>query len=166
MTTLALTSRLSAAVLGTALAAGLLTAVATSASAAPQPPQGDPLAVEVLQLTDEARAAAGCAPLAVADPLVAAAIEHSGEMAATGTLTHTGPGGSTPRTRLAALGVAPRRTAENVAVGAFTPRSLVDAWLASPGHRRNLLDCRLGFVGIARQDVAAGAYWTLAMSAA
>jgi len=171
------TRRLSAALLGTAVAAGLLAAGTVPASAAPRHraavplvpaplPQGDPLAVEVLALTNQARAAAGCAPLAVADPLVAAAIEHSGEMAATASLTHTGPDGSTPRTRLAALGVVPRRSAENVAVGAFTPRSLVDAWLASPGHRRNLLDCRLGFVGIARQDVAGGAYWTQVMAAA
>ena len=171
------TRRLSAALLGAVVAAGLLSAGAAPASAASaravrQPlvpallPEGDALAVEVLALTNQARASAGCAPLAVADPLVAAAVEHSGEMAGAATLTHTGAGGSTPRTRLAALGVTPHRTAENVAVGAFTPRSLVDAWLASPGHRRNLLDCRLGFVGIARQDVAAGAYWTQVMAAA
>jgi len=166
------TRRLSAAVLGTAVAAGLLTVGATPASAAPRPlapapaPEADPLAVQVLGLTNHARASAGCGPLAVADPLVAAAIDHSGDMAATDRLTHAGPGGSTPRTRLAALGVAPRLTAENVAVGAFTPRSLVDAWLASPGHRRNLLDCRLGFVGIARHDVASGAYWTQVLAAA
>jgi len=174
------TRRLSAALLGAAVAAGLLSAAAAPAApagAVPRHraavplvpallPEGDPLAVEVLALTDQARVAAGCAPLAVADPLVAAAIEHSGEMADAAALSHTGPGGSTPRTRLAALGVAPRLSAENVAVGAFTPRSLVDAWLASPGHRRNLLDCRLGFVGVARQDVPGGAYWTQVMAAA
>ena len=166
------TRPVSTAVLGAAVVAGLLGAGAAPASAAPLPlvpalqPQGDVLAVEVLTYTNEARAAAGCGPLAVADPLVAAAIEHSAEMAASATMSHTGPGGSTPRTRLAALGVAPRRTAENVAAGTFTARGLVDAWLASPGHRRNLLDCRLDFVGIARNDSPAGTYWTQVMAGA
>lgn len=164
------TSPLSAAVLGAVVAAGLLTVAAAPASAAPQPlvpaplPQSDVLAMEVLALTNDARAAAGCGPLLVNDPLVAAAIEHSGEMAATARMSHAGAGGSTPRTRLGALGVAPRLTAENVAAGSFTARSLVDAWLASPGHRRNLLDCDLGFVGIARFDTPEGAYWTQVMA--
>jgi uncharacterized protein YkwD len=38
--------------------------------------------------------------------------------------------------------------AENLARAAATPHDVVDAWLASPGHRANLLDPDLDQVGI------------------
>ncbi|NAZ83501.1 CAP domain-containing protein [Kineococcus sp. R8] len=158
------------------LAAAVAVGAAAPASAAPTPravrthfvapvlPLTDELALEVVALTNEARVQAGCAPLALADQLVTTALRHSADMAETARMSHVGADGSSPRTRLAGLGVRPRLAAENVAAGAFTPRGLVDAWLASPGHRRNILDCDLDYVGVARADVAGGAYWTQALA--
>ncbi|WP_432483307.1 CAP domain-containing protein [Kineococcus esterisolvens] len=113
----------------------------------------------VLDRTNAARADAGCAPLAVAEAMTDTATGHSAEMAATGRMTHVGADGSTPRVRLAAHGVQPWRTAENVAHG-YDAASVVEAWLASPGHRANILDCRLTLVGIAEAPGATGPYWT------
>lgn len=148
----------------TAAAALAAAALATAAPAAADEVPGpgapvDPQVLLVLERTNAARAAVGCAPLQLAGPLTTAADRHSAEMAATGTMTHTGLDGSTPRTRLAAVGVLPRRTAENVAFG-YGAAAVVDAWMASPGHRANLLDCRLGLVGIAERTGATGPYWT------
>ncbi|WP_432498225.1 CAP domain-containing protein [Kineococcus auxinigenes] len=113
----------------------------------------------VLDRTNAARATAGCAPLHVAEAMTDTASAHSAEMAGGGRMSHVGADGSTPRTRLAAHGVLPRRTAENVAYG-YDAASVVDAWLASPGHRANILDCRLTLVGIAEAPSPAGPYWT------
>ncbi|WP_380171153.1 CAP domain-containing protein [Kineococcus sp. DHX-1] len=150
---------LTAAALTTTLAATFVVALAAPASADDTTREVDPAALHVLDRTNAARAAVGCAPLVLDPALETAAEAHSAEMAATGTMTHTGADGSSPRTRLAAVGAFPVRTAENVAYG-YDADGVVDAWLASPGHRANLLDCRLASVGIAEAPGAAGTYWT------
>jgi uncharacterized protein YkwD len=151
---------LSLAASATAIAALVLAAPASAAPTAPEAtPLLDPAEQHVLERTNALRASVGCGPL-TADPAVtAAADQHTAEMASTGTMSHSGADGSSPRTRLAAQGVSPLITAENVAFG-YDADGVVDAWMASPGHRRNLLDCRLQFVGIAEQEGATGPYWT------
>ena len=39
--------------------------------------------------------------------------------------------------------------AENLALGDVSPGSIVAAWMASPGHRANILDGRLNQIGVA-----------------
>ncbi|WP_146149410.1 CAP domain-containing protein [Kineococcus rhizosphaerae] len=135
-------------------------ALAPSASAEEVVPAApDPAALRVLDLTNAARAQAGCAPLLLDPALGDAALRHTQDMAVHGVMSHTGTDGSTPRTRLAAEGLSPWITAENVAYG-YDADGVVGAWLASPGHRRNILDCRLVAVGIAEQAGAIGPYWT------
>lgn len=126
---------------------------------APVPSDVDVFEQQVVDRTNAARAAAGCGPVLVDPALNVAADRHSAEMAWTGTMSHTGVDGSTPRTRLSAQGWNPHRTAENVAFG-YDAASVVDAWLGSPGHRANVLDCRLNFLGVAASQGATGTYWT------
>ncbi|WP_432561453.1 CAP domain-containing protein [Kineococcus sp. SYSU DK003] len=146
----------------TATAALTVLALAGPAAADEITPTSTPLEqfeAEVLDRTNAARAAAGCAPLFLDPALTAAADRHTHEMAATGRMTHTGADGSSPRTRLAAEGVHPVRTAENIAYG-YDAGSVVDAWLASPGHRANILDCRLRAIGVAEVASASGPFVT------
>ncbi|MEZ0494550.1 CAP domain-containing protein [Kineococcus sp. TBRC 1896] len=144
--------------LSTTTAALAALALAAPASADPVA-EVDPAALHVLDRTNAARAAAGCAPLLLDPALQVAAQQHTTEMAATGTMSHAGADGSSPRTRLAAAGAFPALTAENVAHG-YDADGVVDAWLASPGHRANVLDCRLSAVGIAAAPGAEGTWWT------
>ena len=150
---------LAAAALTTTVAALSALALAAPAAADPATAEVDPAVLHVLERTNAARAAVGCAPLVLDPALEVAAVRHTAEMAATGTMSHTGADGGSPRTRLAAAGAFPALTAENVAHG-YDADGVVDAWLASPGHRANLLDCRLASVGIAEAPGAAGTYWT------
>ena len=53
--------------------------------------------------------------------------------------SHTSPEGGTPGQRVQASGHRARSVAENIAKGLFTPDEVVRRWLASPGHRRNVL---------------------------
>lgn len=151
-----------------AATAAALTSIALATPAAadefvpapvPVPADVDLFEQQVVDRTNEARAAAGCGPLWVDPALNVAADQHSAEMAWTGSMSHTGVDGSTPRTRLSAQGWNPARTAENVAFG-YDASTVVDAWLGSPGHRANLLDCRLTFLGVAASQGATGTYWT------
>ncbi len=52
--------------------------------------------------------------------------------------------------------------AENVAYYKYGPKKLVDAWIASPGHRRNILgDYNLTGIGIAHDSKGWGYYTQL-----
>jgi uncharacterized protein YkwD len=50
--------------------------------------------------------------------------------------------------------------AENIARGQPTPPAVVDGWMNSPGHRANILNCRLTMVGIGVVRGAGGPWWT------
>jgi uncharacterized protein YkwD len=99
------------------------------------------LQTQVVKLSNTARVKAGCKALPVNDKLLWAARGHSKHQAKTKTMTHTGTGGSTFITRAQKAGYHAARS-ENVAYGYRSADKVVNAWLASPGHRKNLLDCR------------------------
>ncbi|PPK93088.1 uncharacterized protein YkwD [Kineococcus xinjiangensis] len=143
----------------------VLTAAAPAAAAA-APVDPVVLAAErVVQLANAGRAAAGCPALAPDPLLAAAAAGHSADMAARRVLTHTGVDGSTPLQRIHRAGFHAVRSAENAAAGYATADDVVRAWLDSPGHRRNLLDCRLDSAGVGLAGDPAAPYWTLALAA-
>jgi len=49
--------------------------------------------------------------------------------------------------------------AENLARGYVNPVGIVAAWMASPGHRKNILDGRLNRIGVSA--VFTGGQWTV-----
>lgn len=109
----------------------------------------------VVELTNAERAAAGCDPLAVDDRLTAAAQLHSEDMDAQGYMDHTSLDGRSPWDRAHAQGY-PNPGAENVAKGYRTAQDVVRGWMDSPGHRANILDCRLREIGVGHANGA----WT------
>src|SRR5690349_21753641 len=80
------------------------------------------------------------AALRVNAGLLWAARGHSKYMATTGRFSHTGTAGSTFIARASAAGYTAARS-ENIAWGYRSAAEVVNAWMKSPGHRRNLLDC-------------------------
>lgn len=94
----------------------------------------------ILAETNAARAAAGLSALTASSALDGIAQACSNTQAANGVMAHCGdyyslyPAGWT-------------RAAENVAYGQSID-GVVDAWLASPGHRANILDPSLTHIGI------------------
>jgi uncharacterized protein YkwD len=63
-----------------------------------------------------------------------AAQRHTGQMVATGSLTHVGVGGSNPGVRLGQAGYRWAAWGEIIASGYQTPRGVVRAWLRSGEH--------------------------------
>ena len=107
------------------------------------------------------RARAGIVrPLGHSPALQAAAAAHADYLSRTGTFSHDGPGGSTPRTRAARAGYTACLTAENIARGQGDIRTVIADWMASPGHRSNLLNPQVTQYGFAR----AGSVWVLVLA--
>ncbi|MFF9755351.1 sigma-70 family RNA polymerase sigma factor [Streptomyces sp. NPDC014344] len=111
----------------------------------PAPPAGP--AAQVLALTNAQRAQAGCAPVELDDRLARAAQAHSQDMSANGYFSHTGRDGSSFVDRARAQGH-PSPGAENIARGQSSAASVMDAWMNSPGHRANILNCSLTSLGV------------------
>ncbi len=107
-------------------------------------------AQQVLELTNQARREAGLPPLKLNETLQAVALAHAQDMAAHDFVGHVGSDGSTLAQRLRNAGFTGWLMAsENVAAGFSTPEGVVAAWLASPGHRENLLHPSLREIGVA-----------------
>jgi uncharacterized protein YkwD len=116
----------------------------------------------VLDLTNAERAKAGCGSLRLDVHLRTAARGHSTDMAVHNYFSHTGRDGSDPGDRMAAAGYNTRRGwAENIAAGYPSPRSVMNGWMNSSGHRANILNCRLRALGVGVARASNGRlYWT------
>jgi uncharacterized protein YkwD len=102
------------------------------------------------------RAEAGADALRLDARLAAAAQAHAADMAAKGYLAHTSPDGRTLEQRASAAGYHPfMALGENIAQGQADWRAAIVTWMASPGHRANLLDARFEDTGFG----AADEYW-------
>jgi len=78
-------------------------------------------------------------PLEENDALKKAAQAHADDMAKRRKMDHTGGDGSTPFKRIEKAGYRYQRAGENIAYGQRGLDELMDAWMTSPGHKRNIL---------------------------
>lgn len=97
--------------------------------------------------------------------LVTAAANHSRDMAAANFFSHTGSGGSNVGQRVTAAGYAWSTVGENIAAGYTSVATVVDGWMASPGHCANLMNPAFQHVGVACVPGSAATtyqtYWTM-----
>jgi hypothetical protein len=124
----------------------LATLSASAQTAAVRPPT---IAEQYLQsAADQERSALHLPPLRRDPALVQAATIHALIMLAHNNISHQYPGELELSERASAVGARFSVISENVAEGP-TPLEIQDAWMHSPGHRRNLLDPSVDAVGIA-----------------
>ena len=95
----------------------------------------------LLILINEYRVAHAQPALAFDSTIAALAREHSSAMAKAGTLSHDGFPSRVARSHAGMC-------VENVGWNYRTPEAQFDAWRASPGHDRNMLDARVDRIGI------------------
>jgi uncharacterized protein YkwD len=100
----------------------------------------------IVTRTNQIRHAAGCGQLEVDQELIVASLRQSDYMADTGNFGHLGRDGSTFVARARAAGYA-RPAGENIAWGFPTADEVMDAWMASPPHRGNILNCAARSIG-------------------
>ncbi|MCX4824524.1 CAP domain-containing protein [Streptomyces sp. NBC_01142] len=115
---------------------------------------------EVLTLVNKERAAAGCSPLTSNSKLARAADDYSDVMADSGVMSHTGPDGSTMTSRVEAAGYAWSNLGENIARGQADAGAVMDAWMNSPGHKANILNCDFKEIGVGVHFGDGGPWWT------
>ncbi|MEU4744574.1 CAP domain-containing protein [Actinosynnema sp. NPDC023658] len=115
---------------------------------------------KVVELTNAERSANGCPALAADARLAAAARAHSADMAAQDYFDHVSKDGRSFVDRVKAAGY-PTPGAENIAAGQRTPEAVVKGWMESPGHRANILNCKLKALGAGMaRGGSYGIYWT------
>ena len=88
--------------------------------------------------------------------LEAAAYEHSEDMYTNKYFDHVAPDGSNGGVRIEQAGYNWLTYGENIAMGYKSEKEVIDAWLQSPGHCKNIMNKSFKEMGVAR----AGAYWT------
>jgi len=87
-------------------------------------------------------------PLVLNARLNEAAHLHAVDMATYNYFSHTGRDGSTPFQRMIRAGYTYRTAGENIAAGYSTPAAVVDGWLRSEGHCRNIMNGNFRDLGV------------------
>ncbi|MBV8520233.1 MAG: hypothetical protein JO197_22775 [Acidobacteria bacterium] len=105
----------------------------------------------ILAAMNRERAARGLAPLRLNERLCAAARDRIDDMFAKRYFAHQSPDGIDPFSWVIQHGYRYLFAGENLATG-YSGTSVVDGWMHSPGHRRNVLGADYTEVGIAVAD--------------
>lgn len=114
---------------------------------------------QVLKLVNDERAKVGCSPVAANSALRELAEDFSEAMATQGFFDHTDPAGTTPWDRAAAAGIS-GLGGENIARGQADAQAVMDAWMNSPDHRANILNCDFKTLGVGVHFGSGGPWWT------
>ncbi|WP_335981601.1 CAP domain-containing protein [Streptomyces sp. CA2R106] len=114
---------------------------------------------QILTLVNAQRATAGCQPLTASSALDTLAQDFSDDMAARGFFDHTDPDGNDPWDRAKKLGITDLG-GENIAMGQADAQAVMTAWMNSPGHRANILDCDYKTLGVGIHFGTGGPWWT------
>ena len=116
---------------------------------------------QVITLINQERAAEGLPDLTKNSKLTTAARRHSADMACTDNWSHTGTDGSQPWDRVSDAGYSWSRVTENIAASTsqnFSPSSVVNLWMNSPGHKANILDANVIHIGVGFRYFDNGGY--------
>ncbi|MFB7617257.1 CAP domain-containing protein [Kitasatospora sp. NPDC056181] len=117
-------------------------------------------AQQVVDLVNAQRAQNGCGPLTAEPRLATAAQGHSEDMAARNYFDHASPEGYHADHRIEATGYRWSAWGENIARGQKDPAAVMDAWMNSPGHRANILNCSFKQIGVGVKTGSGGPWWT------
>ena len=113
---------------------------------------------QVLRLVNNERAKYGLSPL-VQDS-GATQVAHLRAKEIVQSFSHTRPNGSSCFTAASELGVSYRSAGENIAYGYPTPEAVVNGWMNSEGHRKNILSSSFGKIGIGCYESGGVLYWS------
>ena len=128
-----------------ALIAGLILTAGMAGSAGAEPVR------EAVTIANLFRAENGLGPLKVSTVLEAVAEGHGRDMAQNGFYSHTGSDGSSIGKRAKRQKYRFCLIAENIAKGQRSTGEVMQDWMTSPGHRKNILQRKARDIGVIRQ---------------
>lgn len=106
----------------------------------------------LVELTNEKRSHEGLEPLMLDSNLSEAATFKASDMLTKNYWAHYGPDGTSPWVFFKKVGYDYQYAGENLARGFTSPEDVVDAWMASPTHRENMLSPKYSDIGFAIQE--------------
>lgn len=116
---------------------------------------------QVIDLTNQERAKQGLSPLKANWQLSRVARYKSRDMRDKNYFSHQSPTYGSPFEMMRSFNISYRRAAENIAAGQRTPEEVVNGWMNSAGHRKNILDPNLTQIGVGyAKGGSYGHYWT------
>ncbi|MDP5362294.1 MAG: CAP domain-containing protein [Paracoccaceae bacterium] len=134
---------------------------AAAASTCVTPANVNALATEIAAGVNASRRANGQAPLRFSPTLGRAAMGHACDMLVNNFFDHRGSDGSSSQVRVQKAGYNDCIVAENIAWGYPRSEQIIDGWMNSPGHRRNMLHPRIEEFGVGITQGPRGPYWVL-----
>lgn len=113
---------------------------------------------QVIELVNAEREKHGLAPLTENATVSDAAQTRAKETVRS--FSHTRPNGESCFTVLKEYGVSYRTCGENIAMGQKTPEQVVNAWMNSEGHRKNILNSSFKQIGVGCYVANGTYYWS------
>ncbi|MCR5637151.1 MAG: hypothetical protein K6F76_08265 [Clostridiales bacterium] len=113
---------------------------------------------EVIRLVNAERAKYGLSELKKDTKATQAARIRAKEIVAK--FSHTRPNGSSCFTAAKEIGATYRTAGENIAYGYSTPKQVVDGWMNSEGHRKNILSSSFTKIGVGCYKSGRVLYWS------
>ena len=113
---------------------------------------------EVVRLVNAERAKYGLAALTQDDG--AQNVAHVRAKEIVQSFSHTRPDGRSCFTAASDLGVTYRSAGENIAYGYATPAQVVNGWMNSEGHRKNILSASYTKIGVGSYSANGVMYWS------
>ncbi|MRH41370.1 hypothetical protein GH741_01625 [Aquibacillus halophilus] len=114
--------------------------------------------LKVVELTNQERAKQGLSKLLMDTNLGKVAWKKSLDMMENNYFSHTSPTYGSPFDMMKSFGITYSNAGENIAYGQTTPESVVNGWMNSEGHRKNILNSSFTHIGVGY--VNEGNYWT------
>lgn len=117
---------------------------------------------EVLRLVNIEREKVGANPLTLNSDLVKVAQVKSDDMVQKKYFSHQSPTYGSPFDMMNQFGITYRSAGENIAAGQISPEAVVDSWMHSDGHRKNILSTEYDELGVGYSkgaDTEYGVYW-------
>ena len=114
----------------------------------------------VLGLVNQYRGQNGCRSLSFDGKLADAARKHSQDMATRRYFSHDTPDGVSMADRINAENYRWSMIGENIAEGQKDADAVMTAWMNSPGHRANILNCKYTQIGIGLAYQGRTPVWT------
>ncbi|HBF8308781.1 TPA: sporulation protein [Clostridioides difficile] len=116
---------------------------------------------EVVDLVNIERAKAGLNPLTLDSSISNVATKKSQDMIDNNYFSHNSPTYGSPFDMLKKFGISYKTAGENIAMGQKTPKEVVNAWMNSEGHRKNIMNPNFSKIGVGvAQKSGSSIYWT------
>ncbi|WP_246247599.1 CAP domain-containing protein [Piscibacillus halophilus] len=125
-----------------------------------QPSELQEFEQQVVELVNEERQKQGLEPLEASSELSDVAREKSRDMAENNYFSHTSPTYGSPFDMMQQFGIDYRTAGENIAKGQRSPEQVMNGWMNSDGHRKNILSSDFTHIGVGYVEANGQTYWT------